>query len=93
MARVRALTSATGSDLEIWLRTEAALGMKLTEYPLEKDEVMVFKPRVEEAQRHAKNELKELLEDRGKKGAVLKGRGRKRAAPGSSRDDMDAEEG
>ncbi len=55
---------------------------------------MVFKPRVEEAQRHAKNEIKALMEDRGKKGSVLKaGKGRKRAAPGSSRDHMDAEEG
>jgi ATP-dependent RNA helicase DDX47/RRP3 len=55
---------------------------------------MVFKPRVEEAQRVAKNEMKQLLEDRGKKGSVLKGvKGRKRAAPGSTRDDMDAEEG
>ena len=54
---------------------------------------MVFKPRVEEAQRHAKNEIKALMEDRGKKGSVLKGKGRKRAAPGSGRDHMDAEEG
>ena len=56
---------------------------------------MVFKPRVEEAQRHAKNEIKALMEDRGKKGSVLKAGkgGRKRAAPGSSRDHMDAEEG
>lgn len=79
------------SDLEIWLRIEAALGTKLDEYQLEKDEVMVFKPRVEEAQRHAKNEMKQLIDDRGKKGSVLKGR--KRATPGSGRDNMDAEEG
>lgn len=89
---IAALTPAN-SDLEIWLRIEAALGTKLAEYPLEKDEVMVFKPRVEEAQRHAKNEIKALMEDRGKKGSVLKGKGRKRAAPGSGRDHMDAEEG
>jgi ATP-dependent RNA helicase DDX47/RRP3 len=82
------------SDLEIWLRTEAALGTQLKEYPLEKDEVMVFRPRVEEAQRHAKNEMKELLEDRGKKGSVLKGHHRKKDAGGKrSRDHMDAEEG
>jgi ATP-dependent RNA helicase DDX47/RRP3 len=56
---------------------------------------MVFKPRVEEAQRHAKNEMKELMDDRGKKGSVLKGgKGRTRGAPGSGgRDHMDAEEG
>jgi ATP-dependent RNA helicase DDX47/RRP3 len=92
---VRCLISPRHSDLEIWLRIEAALGTKLTEYGLEKDEVMVFKPRVEEAQRVAKNEMKQLIEDRGKKGSVLKGggKGRKRGAPGSSRDNMDAEEG
>ncbi|KAL2165611.1 hypothetical protein VTG60DRAFT_4249 [Thermothelomyces hinnuleus] len=89
-----AISFVTQYDLEIWLRIEAALGTKLTEYATEKDEVMVFKPRVEEAQRHAKNEMKQLLEDRGKKGSVLKGgKGRKRGAPTSSRDDMDAEEG
>ncbi|KXX78502.1 ATP-dependent rRNA helicase RRP3 [Madurella mycetomatis] len=89
-----AISIVTQYDLEIWLRIEAALGTKLTEYSLEKDEVMVFKPRVEEAQRHAKNEMKALMEDRGKKGSVLKGgKGRKRAAAGSNRDNMDAEEG
>jgi ATP-dependent RNA helicase DDX47/RRP3 len=79
----------------LWLRTEAALGAKLSEYALEKDEVLVFKPRVEEAQRHAKNEMKSLMEDRGKKGSVLQGvaKGRKRGPPGSGRDNMDAEEG
>ena len=55
---------------------------------------MVFKPRVEEAQRHARNEMKTLIDDRGKKGSVLKGgQGRKRGAPGSGRDNMDGEEG
>lgn len=55
---------------------------------------MVFTPRVEEAQRHAKIEMKSLIDDRGNKGSVLKGhqRGKKRGAP-SSRDHMDTEEG
>ncbi|KAH6634929.1 P-loop containing nucleoside triphosphate hydrolase protein [Chaetomium sp. MPI-SDFR-AT-0129] len=89
-----AISVVTQYDLEIWLRIEAALGTKLAEYALEKDEVMVFKPRVEEAQREAKNEMKALMEDRGKKGSVLKGgKGRKRGPPGSGRDNMDAEEG
>lgn len=70
------------------------MGTKLKEYELEKDEVMVFTPRVEEAQRHAKIEMKSLIDDRGNKGSVLKGhqRGKKRGAP-SSRDHMDTEEG
>ncbi|KAK3989327.1 P-loop containing nucleoside triphosphate hydrolase protein [Cladorrhinum sp. PSN332] len=89
-----AVSIVTQYDLEIWLRIEKALGQKLDEYSLEKDEVMVFKPRVEEAQRHARNEMKALLEDRGNRGSVLKaGKGRKRTAPGSSRDNMDADEG
>jgi ATP-dependent RNA helicase DDX47/RRP3 len=76
------------------LRIETTLGTKLTEYALEKDEVMVFKPRVEEAQRQAKIEMKQLIDERGKKGSVLRGtQGRKRGPPGSSRDNMDAEEG
>ncbi|RQM07356.1 hypothetical protein DH86_00003091 [Scytalidium sp. 3C] len=87
----RAISLVTQYDVEIWLRIEAALGKKLKEYDTVKDEVMVFKPRVEEAQRHAKNEMRTLHEDRGNKGSVLKGRrpkGGKR-----SRDEMDKEEG
>ncbi|RFU27436.1 hypothetical protein B7463_g8906, partial [Scytalidium lignicola] len=87
----RAISIVTQYDLEIWLRIEAALGKKLKEYPTVKDEVMVFKPRVEEAQRHAKNEMRTLHEDRGNRGAVLKGR-----RPGNGgkrgRDEMDKEE-
>ena len=68
--------------------------MKLAEYPAEKEEVLVFKTRVEEAQRVAKNEMKALIDDRGNKGSLLKGhRGKKRGAGASRRDDMDAEEG
>lgn len=90
-----AISVVTQYDVEIWLRIEHALGMKLEEYmeyAAKKDEVMVFKARVEEAQRHARNEMKNLHEDRGKKGSVLKGR---RPATGGkrSRDGMDKEEG
>ena len=81
----------TQYDVEIWKRIEAALGKQLDEYPTEKDEVMVFKTRVDEAQRHAVKEMKNLHEDRGNKGAVLKGRRSK----GGKRDrsEMDREEG
>ncbi|KAA8566900.1 hypothetical protein EYC84_009997 [Monilinia fructicola] len=86
-----AISFVTQYDVEIWMRIEAALGKKQDEYQTVKDEVMVFKPRVEEAQRHARNEMKNLHEDRGKKGAVLKGR---RPAKGAKRgrDEMDREE-
>ncbi|KAI0018447.1 P-loop containing nucleoside triphosphate hydrolase protein [Xylariomycetidae sp. FL0641] len=88
----QAVNLVTQYDVEVYQRIEAALGKKLKEFATEKDEVMVFRKRVEEAQRHARNEMKNLLEDRGKKGAVLKG---KHSAKGGKRrhDAMDAEEG
>lgn len=89
----RALSIVTQFDLEIWLRIEAALGKKLEEHPTERDEVMVFKPRVEEAQRNARTEMKALVEERGKKGAVLKGRRMGKTDGKRRRDNMDAEEG
>ncbi|KAK0714693.1 ATP-dependent rRNA helicase rrp-3 [Lasiosphaeris hirsuta] len=88
-----AISFVTQYDLEIWLRIETALKNKLDAYPTNEEEVMVFKPRVEEAQRHARNEMKTLIDDRGNRGSVLKGHKKKRAAPGSGRDHMDAEEG
>ncbi|KAK2061985.1 DEAD/DEAH box helicase [Colletotrichum caudatum] len=89
-----ALSLVTQYDLEIWLRIEAALGKKLDEYPTQKEEVMVFQTRVEEAQRHARIEMKNLMETKGKKGSTLKGK-RGGAVGGGKRrhDDMDAEEG
>jgi ATP-dependent RNA helicase DDX47/RRP3 len=88
-----AISLVTQYDAEIWLRIEAALGKKLKQDNPEKDEIMVFKPRVEEAQRHAKNEMKNLHEDRGKKGSVLKGRRPKGGDKKRGRDEMDREEG
>ncbi|KAH8594276.1 P-loop containing nucleoside triphosphate hydrolase protein [Bisporella sp. PMI_857] len=85
-----AITLVSQYDLEIWLRIEAALGKKLDEYDTVKDEVMVFKSRVEEAQRHARNEMKALHEDRGNKGSVLKGR---RPKPGQKRDRSEMDRG
>ena len=91
----RALSLVTQYDLEIYTRIEAALGKKLKDYPTEKEEVMVFQARVEEAQRHAKSEMRALVNDRGNRGALLKGKkGSKSAAGGKRRhDNMDAEEG
>ena len=88
-----AISLVTQYDAEIWLRIEAALGKKLKQDNPEKYEIMVFKPRVEEAQRHAKNEMKNLHEDRGKKGSVLKGRRPKGGDRKRGRDEMDREEG
>lgn len=92
----QAITVATQYDLEILLRIEAALGKKLDEYATDRDEVMVFQPRVEEAQIHARTEMRRLMDDRrGRNGSVLSGRKRARNAGKRNRndDDMDAEEG
>ncbi|KAI1504483.1 P-loop containing nucleoside triphosphate hydrolase protein [Biscogniauxia marginata] len=88
----QALSLVTQYDVELYQRIEAAIGKKLTEYETDKEEVMVFRQRIEEAQRYARNEMKNLLEDRGKKGSVLKGH---HPSKGGKRrhDGMDAEEG
>jgi ATP-dependent RNA helicase DDX47/RRP3 len=86
-----AISLVTQYDIEVWQRIEKSLGKKLEVYETVKDEVMLFKLRVEDAQRHARNEMKKLHEDRGNKGSVLKGRrpkGGKR-----DREEMDREEG
>lgn len=87
-----AITLVSQYDLEIWLRIETALGKKLGEYDTVKDEVMVFKSRVEEAQRHARTEMKALHEDRGNKGSVLKGR-RPKGGAGQKRDRSEMDRG
>ncbi|GFF52482.1 hypothetical protein CNMCM6936_006079 [Aspergillus lentulus] len=81
-----AISFVTQYDVEIWLRIEGALGKKLKEYDLEKDEVMVLAERVGEAQRQAIMEMKNFDEKRGTK-AKRFGKGKR------SRDEMDQEEG
>ncbi|KAI1174115.1 ATP-dependent rRNA helicase RRP3 [Nemania sp. FL0916] len=53
----RSISFVTQYDMEIWLRIEAALGKKVEEYATEKDEVMVFRNRVEEGCRFARTEM------------------------------------
>jgi ATP-dependent RNA helicase DDX47/RRP3 len=93
-----AISLVTQYDVEVWLRTEHALGGKIQMDEPDKELVMVFQARVEETQRLAKMEMKTLMEGgRDGKGSLLRHRsksanggsnGRKRRA-----DDMDAEEG
>lgn len=82
-----AFSVVTQYDVEIWLRIENALGKKVDEHKLEKDEVMVFADRVYDAQRIAISALKEQNQDsrgsRGKGGSRSRKRGR---------DEMDQEE-
>ncbi|KAF7122824.1 hypothetical protein CNMCM5793_000934 [Aspergillus hiratsukae] len=81
-----AISFVTQYDVEIWLRIETALGKKLDEYKLDRDEVMVLAERVGEAQRHAIMEMKNFDEKRGTKAKKF-GKGKR------SRDEMDQEEG
>lgn len=87
-----AFSFVTQYDVELWLRIENALGKKLDEYKAEKEEVMVLAERVSEAQRAAIVEMKDLQENRGKKGATLRHTRTKKGA-GRSRDNMDRDEG
>lgn len=88
-----ALSFTTQYDIEIFQRIEAALGKKLEVYPTEKQEVMVFQARVEEAQRHARVQMKSLSES--KKGMGGAGGMTQRTRDGKKRrrDAMDREEG
>lgn len=84
-----AMCLITQYDLELYQRIEAALGKKLEEYPYEKEEVMAFQARVEEAQRHAKVEMRNLQDQKGNRGATMRGsRGQTK-----KRDQMDMDEG
>ncbi|KAL9098628.1 MAG: hypothetical protein Q9163_005747 [Psora crenata] len=89
----KAISMVTQYDVEIWQRIEAALGKKLGEYHIERDEVMVLGERVGEAQRMAVREMKDLHERRGTKGATLKGRKPVTTLRKRGRDEMDRDEG
>ncbi|KOS22386.1 ATP-dependent rRNA helicase RRP3 [Escovopsis weberi] len=82
-----AISFVTQYDVEIYQRIEAALGKELEVYPTEKEEVMAFQRRVEEAQRHARTEMKAFTESRKQKAERAKGGDKRR------RGNMDQEEG
>ena len=87
-----AISFVTQYDVELWMRIENALGKKLDERKTVKEEVMVLAERVGEAQRVAAMEMKDLNENRGKKGATLR---HKRTKNGDKRgrDNMDRDDG
>lgn len=72
-------------ELEIYARIEGALGKKLSGYPVPKEEVMAFQARVEEAQKVARAEMRNMQEQN-RSGKAQRGKRR-------HRDDMDKEEG
>ena len=84
-----AVSFVTQYDVELWLRIEGALGKKLDEYNVIKEEAMVLADRVGDAQRAAVLEMKHLHQNRGKSGATL----RHKRNVKRSRDDMDQGEG
>ncbi|KAI4237382.1 MAG: hypothetical protein LQ349_001886 [Xanthoria aureola] len=92
-----ALSLVTQYDFEIYQRIEHALGKKLDEFQVEKDELMVFGETVSEAQRVAIRKMKDLHEERGTPGARLRGRRPRDSGNGQRgrqrRDGMDREEG
>lgn len=97
----KAISVVTQYDAELWLRIEHALGRKLPELEgVVKEEVMVLRERVNEAQTVAKRELRDAQEKGSKKGGI--GRGRRTEGGGGGgggsgkrrrHDDMDREEG
>jgi ATP-dependent RNA helicase DDX47/RRP3 len=88
----KAVSFVTQYDVEIWLRIENALGKKIEEEVVSKDEVMVYAERVGEAQRVAVREMKDIHDQRGKRGG--RGGARGGASMGRrGRDHMDREEG
>ncbi|KAF1959708.1 ATP-dependent rRNA helicase RRP3 [Byssothecium circinans] len=80
----KSISFVTQYDVELWLRIENALGRKVEEEVIPKDEAMVLMERVSEAQRVAVREMKDIHEKRGRG----RGAGRRRG-----RDEMDREDG
>ncbi|RCI10225.1 hypothetical protein L249_8726 [Ophiocordyceps polyrhachis-furcata BCC 54312] len=85
-----ALNLVTQYETELYQRIETALGRKLDLYPTDKEAVMAFQPRVDEAQRHARVEMKALAESQSRRGG---GRRRLKGGDKRRRDDMDKDEG
>ncbi|KAJ2354407.1 ribosomal RNA processing protein [Coemansia sp. RSA 2618] len=69
----RAVSFVTQYDVELLQRIEQVIGKKLDEFPSEKDAIMLLQERVNEAQRIATLELKEIQSKRGKDGKGGKG--------------------
>jgi ATP-dependent RNA helicase DDX47/RRP3 len=90
----KAVTFVTQYDLEMYQRVETAIGMKLEAEPVDKQEAMVLAERVGEAQRVAVGEMKNIHDQRGRRGGGgTRGGGGMRGRGKRGRDEMDREEG
>lgn len=58
----KSISLSTQYDVELLMRIEAALGKKLPEFPTEKETVLLFSERVEETQREAVKQMKEMAD-------------------------------
>lgn len=90
----QALSLVTQYDVENWQRIESSLGRELSEFVVRKEEIVIWAERVNDAQRIAIREMKDLHERRGSKAAFLRGR-RPSGVKGAkqNREEMDKEEG
>ena len=90
------MSLVTQYDLECYLRIETAIGKKLDQYHVEKEQVLLLQERVGEAQREAILKMKALHEKRDGYGSKKKGGknvwGAKSGRVEKNRDDMDREE-
>lgn len=90
-----AVSVVTQYDIEVFQRIEKALGKKLDEHAMEREEVMVFAERVSEAQRVAVTEMKSAHEkrDSGRKGKGVSGGRSRGGGKSGGRNEMDRDEG
>ena len=88
----KSINLVTQYDLEYYMRIEQALGKKMDQYEVEKDQVMLLHQRVGEAQREAVLKMKELHEKRGRKKGTSSLKRVKTGRVEKSKDDMDLEE-
>lgn len=58
----RAISFVTQYDVEMYLKIEGLLDKKLDQYKAEEYQVMIFNERVQEAQRIAQQEIKNIME-------------------------------
>jgi len=62
----RSITFVTQYDVELYQRIEQLIGKKLPQHPIVEEEVMLLVQRVNEAQRHARMEMKDLHDSKRK---------------------------
>lgn len=90
----KSISLVTQYDIELLTRIEAALGHKLEQYQVEKEDVKLLHERVQEAQREAVKEMKVFNDRKGGKDQRDRKRGERseRVKGKRGRDDMDRDD-